>query len=102
MRILERLLQSNLLSSRWANRHTTITTFDNGGKVASEDYVVVPDGEVICDICNMCLSNYVNPPIYMAQVSYDGGKTWEDRDALCSECANKYSLPVVVEEELLA
>ena len=101
VQVLERLLQTNLLSSRWANRHTTITMFDEEGKVASEDYVVVPDGEVICDHCNLLLSNYPETPIYMLQESYDGGNTWEDRDALCSECANRYSVPVVVDEELL-
>ena len=102
MEIKERLLQSSMLSSRWANRHNTITFYGDDGKVESEDYVVVPDDEVICDTCNICISNYPNAPIYVVQVSYDGGATWEDQEALCSECANKYSVPVVVEEELLA
>ena len=79
-----------------------MTWFSEDGKVADEDYVVVPDDEVICDNCNMCLSNYENAPIYVLQYSYDGGRTWEDSRALCSECANRYSVPVVVEEELLA
>jgi hypothetical protein len=102
MKALERLLQSNMISSRWTNRHTTITFFNDDGGVASQDYVVVPDDEVICDNCNMCLSNYPNTPIYVLQYSYDRGATWEDSRALCSECAARYSVPVVVEEELLA
>ena len=102
MKTIERLLQSNMISSRWTNRHTTITSFDNEGRVANQDYIVVPDDEVVCDDCNLLISNYPNAPIYVLQYSYDGGATWVDSRALCSECANRYSVPVVVEEELLA
>jgi hypothetical protein len=102
MKVLERLLQSSMLSSRWANRHHTMTWLDENDRVVDEDYVVVPDDEVICDDCNMCISNYPNAPIYVLQYSYDNGVTWEDSKALCSECANRYNLPIVVEEALLA
>lgn len=101
MRTLERLIQSSMLSSRWINRHTTITTWDAEG-VAHDDHIMVPDDEVVCDDCNLMISNYPDAPVYVRQYSDDGGRTWVDERALCSECAARYSLPVIVEEELLA